>query len=62
MEIAQSKEKLESTSKMTAEALKRANDVYDEALTLFANVNSLTVPDINIDKLKKDAAAANDEV
>lgn len=47
---------------MTAEALKRANDVYDEALTLFANVNSLTVPDIDIDKLKKDAAAANDKV
>lgn len=53
---------MEETSKLTASALKRANDVYDEALTLFANVNSLTTPEINIEELKKSAAAANKEV
>lgn len=54
--------KLEETSKLTASALKRANEVYDEALTLFASVNSLTAPEINIEELKKSAASANKEV
>lgn len=62
IEIAQSKEKLNTTAKLTADALKRATDVYNEALTLFANVNSMTTPDIHIDKLKQDAAAANEKV
>lgn len=61
-EIGQSKDKLETTAKLTADALKRANDVYNEALTLFASVNSLTAPQINVEKLKKDAAQANEQV
>lgn len=62
VEVGESKNKLEETSKLTANALNRANEVYDEALTLFANVNSLTAPEINIDELKKSAASANKEV
>lgn len=62
VEVGESKNKLEETSKLTESALKRANEVYDEALTLFANVNSLTAPEINIEELKKSAAAANKEV
>lgn len=62
VEVGESKSKLEQTSKLTASALQRAKDVYDEALTLFANVNSLTAPEINIDELKKSAASANKEV
>lgn len=53
---------MEETSRLTANALKRATEVYDEALTLFANVNSLTAPEINIEELKKSAASANKEV
>ena len=61
-EIVQARESLENSVKLTAEALKRANEVYDEALTLFANVNALTAPEINLEKLKKDAAQAIEEV
>lgn len=62
VEVGKSKNILEETSKLTADALKRANEVYDEALTLFANVNSLTAPEISIEELKKSAASANKEV
>lgn len=61
-EIGQSKDKLETTAKLTADALKRADEVYNEALTLFASVNSLAAPQINVEKLKKDAAQANEQV
>lgn len=62
IEVGESKNKLEETSKLTTIALQRANEVYDEALTLFASVNSLTAPEINIEELKIKAAAANKEV
>lgn len=62
MEVGESKIKLEETSKLTASALKRANEVYDEALTLYANVDSLVAPEINIEELKKSAGSANKEV
>lgn len=61
-EIGQSKDKLETTAKLTTDALKRADEVYNEALTLFASVNSLAAPQINVEKLKKDAAQANEQV
>lgn len=61
-EVSESNLKFQATSKITNDALKRANEVYDDALTLFASVNALTAPDIKIDKLKKEAALANEEV
>lgn len=61
-EIEQSKKSLETATRLAADALKRANDVYDEALTLFANVSALTAPEINLDKLKQDSARAIEEV
>lgn len=57
----QSKEKLNTTIELTGNALQRANKVYDEILTLFANVTALNAPEINLEKLKKDASAANKE-
>lgn len=57
-EIYQAKESLENAVRLTSDALQHANEVYDEALTLFANVNALTAPEINLEKLKKDALAA----
>lgn len=61
-EIQQSKESLETATKLTADALKRANEVYDEALTLFANVSALAAPEINLERLKQESAKAIDEV
>lgn len=53
---------LGTAAQTTKEALAKANEVYDAALTLLADVNGLTVPEINIKKLKKDAMAANEQV
>lgn len=36
--------------------------MYDEALTLIANINALSVPDINLEKLRTDAMNAIQEV
>lgn len=60
-EIAQSKEKLEATARLTNESLRAAEEMYNNALTLFANVNALKAPQINVDKLKQDAALANQQ-
>lgn len=57
-EILQAEQKLKTVSEMTAKALEHANKVYDDTLTLFANVNSVSAPDIDIEKLKNDATEA----
>lgn len=61
-EIEQSKNALESAQHLSREALQLANQVYDEALTLIANINALSVPEINLDKLRTDAMNAIQEV
>lgn len=57
-EIGLSKESLENAIRLTSDALERANRVYDEALTLIANVNALASPEIDLEKLKLDALNA----
>lgn len=61
-EIQQSKSALETAVSLSSDALKMANQAYDEALTLIANVNALSVPDINLEKLRADAIRAITEV
>lgn len=61
-EIQQSKSALETAISLSNDALKMANEAYDEALTLIANINALSVPDINLDKLRADAINAIKEV
>lgn len=61
-EIEQSKSALESAISLSNDALQQANNVYDEALTLIANINALSVPDINLEKLRTDAMNAIQEV
>lgn len=61
-DIDQSRTSLNNVVKLTEDALERANQIYDEALTLIANVNSLNAPDIDLDKLRKDALNAIEEV
>lgn len=61
-EITQAKEALENAVRLSSDALQQANQVYDEALTLIANINALSVPEIDLDKLRFDAAHALQEV
>lgn len=61
-EIQQSKIALENAIGLSNDALQQANQVYDEALTLIANINALSVPDINLEKLRTDAIKAIQEV
>lgn len=61
-EIQQSKNALETAISLSNDALQQANKVYDEALTLIANINALSVPEINLDKLRADALNAIKQV
>lgn len=61
-EIQQSKGALENAIGLSSDALQQANQVYDEALTLIANINGLSVPEINLEKLRTDAVNAIKEV
>lgn len=58
-------EKLEAVKKLTSVSLAKANNVYDESLTLFANINALPIPEVDLAPIKDDAAKlskATDEV
>jgi coxsackievirus/adenovirus receptor len=46
------KKKLESLQKLTKDSLDKANSVFDESLTLFANINAIQVPELNLAPLK----------
>lgn len=46
------KKKLESLQKLTKGSLDKANSVYDESLTLFANINAIQVPELNLTPFK----------
>lgn len=48
--------RLEALKKLSNESLEKANSVYDESLTLFANVNALSIPEVNLAPIKEDAA------
>lgn len=61
-EMVNAKINLETTSAATKEALTEASDVYNKALTLLTNVNTLVAPTINIEKLKNDAIVAGKQV
>ncbi|XP_035428786.1 laminin subunit gamma-1 [Spodoptera frugiperda] len=51
--------KLNSMTELADQALKRAKDVYDEALGLYAEVNTTLLPDIKLSKLKETAREMN---
>lgn len=54
--------KLNSMTELADQALKRAKDVYDEALGLYAEVNTTLLPDIKLSKLKETAREMNKTV
>lgn len=54
-ELSQLTQKLETVKRITEDSLEKANEVYDDALTLFANINSLSAPEINTKQIKDDA-------
>lgn len=47
--------KLEALKKLTNDSLEKANSVYDESLTLFANINALPIPEVDLLPIKNDA-------
>lgn len=47
--------KIETVKRITDDALEKATEVYDEALTLFANINSLAIPEVDVATIKADA-------
>lgn len=59
LELETVKQGLGTTAQTTKEALRKANEVYDAALTLLTSVNGLSAPEINIKKLKEEALEAN---
>lgn len=52
---------LNKTVKKVDDAQRRADKQYDEALSLFATVNSLSPPEVNIEHIKKETAKNNEE-
>ncbi|TDG52532.1 hypothetical protein AWZ03_000765 [Drosophila navojoa] len=60
LELNQVKQSLGAVTQTSKEALRKANEVYDAALTLLNDVNGQTQPNIDIDQLKRDAVAANE--
>lgn len=59
------KKKLDSVKKLTTGSLEKANSVYEESLTLFAKINALSIPEIELNPIKEDAAKlskASDEI
>ncbi|KAH8380868.1 hypothetical protein KR093_010077, partial [Drosophila rubida] len=52
LELDQVKQSLGTVAQTSKEALRKANEVYDAALTLLNDVNRQTQPDIDITKLK----------
>lgn len=53
--------KLETLKKLTAESLEKANNVYDESLTLIAKVNGLPIPELNLQPIKEESARLSAE-
>ncbi|XP_049885206.1 laminin subunit gamma-1 [Pectinophora gossypiella] len=51
--------KLSSMAELAEQALKRAKTVYDEALGLYAEVNTTLLPDIKLSKLHRDSVDMN---
>ena len=49
------KEKLDALKKLTTGSLEKANSVYDESLTLFAKINALPIPEIELSPIKEDS-------
>lgn len=59
------KKKLDALKKLTTDSLDKANSVYDESLTLFANINALPIPEVDLKPIKEDAsklAKESDEI
>lgn len=54
--------KLSSMTDLADQALDRAKKVYDEALGLYAEVNTTLLPDIKIGNLRQDALDVNKTV
>lgn len=54
-DFAKEKKKLDNLKKLTTESLSKAENVYDESLTLFADINGVQINEIDLDPIKNNA-------
>ena len=52
----------ETTKNMADQALRKAQDAYDDSLDIFSTAESIVLPNINVDMMKDDANDIKDEV
>lgn len=52
----------DTTKNMADQALRKAQDAYDDSLDIFSTAESIVLPDINVDIMKDDAKDIKDEV
>ena len=51
----------ETTKNMADQALRKAQEAYDDSLDIFSTAESIVLPDINVDIMKDDAKDIKDE-
>ena len=52
----------ETTKNMADQALRKAQEAYDDSLEIFSNAESIVLPNIDVDTMKDDAKDIKDEV
>ena len=52
----------ETTKNMADQALRKAQEAYDDSLDIFSTAESIVLPNINVDTMKDDAKDIKDEV
>ena len=61
-DIIQLGQKLDGIKGLAASTSSRVNDVHQDALSVYSDIFALTLPDINVPKIKEDAEVARREV
>jgi laminin gamma 1 len=60
-DFAKEKKKLDALKKLTTESLSKAENVYDEALSLFADINAVQVTEVDLKPIKNNAKALSEQ-
>jgi laminin gamma 1 len=60
-DFSKEKKKIEALKKLTSEALSKSENVYDEALTLFAEINAVQVTEVDLSPIKSNAKTLSEQ-
>ena len=52
----------DTTANMAQQALRKAEEAYDDSLDIFSTAESIVLPSINVDTMKEDAQDIKEEV